>query len=193
MPERKNHDPDLLTANAAADPGSMASADATSEAATLAQTIAARLESCGQTVALCETAAGGLMSAALLAVPGASAFYVGAAIAYSRGSRQALLDLRADDVRGLEPMSEPMVLAFARHTRARLGSDWGIAELGIAGPASSPYGGPAGVAVLAVSGPIAITRRIETGSSDRATNMRAFASAGLALLIEAIEDAASVR
>lgn len=159
----------------------------------LADLIAIRLRATDRTVALCETSAGGLMSAALLAVPGASAFLVGSAIAYSRGSRRALLDLGAEDVEGLEHMSEAMALAFARRTRARLQSDWGVAELGIAGPAPSPYGGPAGVAVLAVSGPIAISRRIETGSSDRAANMRAFASAGLALLLEAIEDAESVR
>lgn len=163
------------------------------DTAALADLIAIRLRATGRTLSLCETAAGGLMSAALLAVPGASTFMIGAAVAYSRGSRRALLGLGAEDVEGLEPMSEAMALAFARRTRARLESDWAIAELGIAGPAPSSYGGPAGVAVLAVSGPIAITRRIETGSTDRFANMQAFASAGLALLLEAIEGAESVR
>lgn len=155
-------------------------------AADTAPEIARRLADAGHTLALCETATGGLMSAALLAVPGASAWYLGSALAYSRTSRHALLDLHAEDVRGLEPLSDRMVQVFADRVRARLGTDWGLAELGIAGPAPSPYGGPAGVAVLAVTGPVTLFRRIETGSADRAANMQAFADAGLTLLNQAL-------
>lgn len=154
----------------------------------LAAGIAARLIERGETVALCETAAGGLASAALLAVPGASAYFVGGAVAYSRTSRHALLDLRGADVAGLEPMSEEMGLVFARRTRERMAASWGLAELGIAGPAGSPYGGPAGVALVAVDGPRPLARRIETGSVDRAANMRAFAAAMLEVLAEALAD-----
>lgn len=147
------------------------------------------LHAAGQTLGLCETASGGLMSAAMLARPGASRCFVGGAVAYSRASRHALLDLHGEQVRDLAPMSPEMALAFARRTRERLGSDWGVAELGIAGPGPSPYGGPSGVAILAVSGPVDLTRRIETGHDDRAANMRAFAAAGLALLAEALAKA----
>jgi nicotinamide mononucleotide (NMN) deamidase PncC len=79
---------------------------------------------------------------------------------------------------------------FASRCRTRLGAAWGLAELGIAGPTPSPYGGPAGVAVLAVDGPVSRARRLETGHADRAGNMRAFAEALLALLSDAL-DAAS--
>jgi len=153
----------------------------------LALAAADALQRTATRVALCETAAGGLMSAALLAVPGASAWFVGGAVAYSRSSRHALLDLDGDDVAGLSPMSQEIALVFAERARVRMDADWGLAELGIAGPGVSPYGGPAGVAVLAVSGPVVRTCRIETGSDARAANMHAFAAAGLALLIEAAE------
>ena len=148
--------------------------------------VAAKLIARGETLALCETAAGGLASAALLAVPGASSFFVGSAVAYSRKSRRALLDLRGVDVEGFRPMSEEMGLAFAARTRERMEAHWGLAELGIAGPSGSPYGGPAGVALLAVDGPVRRARRIETGSADRSANMLAFAVALLELLEEAL-------
>ncbi|MEE4360589.1 MAG: CinA family protein, partial [Pseudomonadales bacterium] len=140
-----------------------------------ARAIAARLTAAGDTLALCETAAGGLLSAALLAAPGASSFFVGSVIAYSRTSRRTLLDLTAEDVAGLAPMSEAIALVFADRVRARLGTTWGLAELGIAGPAPSPYGGPAGEAVLALSGPVTLARRVQTGRADRDGNMGRFA------------------
>ena len=104
----------------------------------LAERLAERLIARGETIALVETTSGGLASAALLAVPGASAYFVGSAVAYSRKSRHALLSLSGSDVAGLEPMSEGMGIAFARRARTRMAADWGLAELGIAGPAGSP-------------------------------------------------------
>jgi PncC family amidohydrolase len=159
---------------------------------TLARRVAGRLIARGETVALCETATGGLASAALLAVPGTSACFVGGVLAYSRRSRRALLGLEARDVAGLEPLSEDMARVFAARCRARLAADWGLAELGIAGPTPSPYGGPAGVAALAVAGPVGRTRRLETGHADRARNMRAFAEALLALLCDALDAAGPI-
>ena len=151
--------------------------------------VAAALRRRGETVAVCETAAGGLISAALLGLPGASAFFIGGAVAYSRASRHGLLDLHAEDVQGLTPMSKEMGAVFAERTRTRLGADWGLAELGIAGPGPSPYGGPSGVALLAVTGPVCIARLLETGHDDRGVNMQAFAAAALMLLAEAVAQA----
>ena len=154
----------------------------------LAERLAERLIARGETIALVETASGGLASAALLAVPGASAYFVGSAVAYSRKSRHALLSLSGSDVAGLEPMSDGMGIAFARRARTRMEADWGLAELGIAGPAGSPYGGPAGVALVAASGPVDLARRIETGSADRPGNMQRFAEALLELGLAAVAD-----
>lgn len=153
----------------------------------LARRVAGRLIARGETVALCETAAGGLASAALLAVPGTSACFVGGVLAYSRRSRRVLLGLEASDVAGLAPLSEAMARVFAARCRTRLAADWGLAELGIAGPSPSPYGGPAGVAALAVDGPVVRARRLETGHAHRVRNMHAFAEALLALLSDALD------
>ena len=143
--------------------------------ATAAQRVAQRLVARGETVAVCETAAGGLASAALLAVPGASAWFVAGVSAYGRESRRRLLALDGAAVRGLEPMSDAMAIAFAQRTAEALGADWGLAELGIAGPGPSPYGGPSGVAVVSCAGPVSRAQRVETGHDDRARNMQAFA------------------
>jgi PncC family amidohydrolase len=155
----------------------------------LARRVAERLIAREETLALCETTAGGLASAALLAVPGTSACFAGGVLAYSRRSRRVLLGLGASDVAGLAPLSEEVARVFAARCRTRLEADWGLAELGIAGPSPSPYGGPAGVAVLAVDGPVPRARRLETGHADRPRNMHAFAEALLALLAEALDAA----
>ncbi|MDZ7825839.1 MAG: CinA family protein [Gammaproteobacteria bacterium] len=152
----------------------------------LAEAIGARLTQRGERLAVNETAAGGLISAALLAVPGASAWFRGSAVTYDRDSRRQLLGLDAQAVRGLAPMSPEMATVFADRTRERLETDWAVAELGIAGPTGSPYGGPAGVAVLAVSGPVVRSGRLETGHADREANMQAFADAALELLFDAL-------
>jgi|AntRauTorckE6833_2_1112554.scaffolds.fasta_scaffold82569_2 PncC family amidohydrolase len=154
----------------------------------LAEAIGTRLTQRGERLAVNETAAGGLISAALLAVPGASAWFRGGAVTYDRDSRRQLLGLDADDVRGLAPMSPEMAAVFADRVRERLDTAWGLAELGIAGPAGSPYGGPAGVAVLAVSGPVARSGRLETGHADREANMQTFADAALELLLDALAE-----
>lgn len=152
----------------------------------LAEAIGARLTQRGERLAVNETAAGGLISAALLAVPGASAWFRGSAVTYDRDSRRQLLGLDAQAVRGLAPMSPEMAAAFADRVGECMGTEWGLAELGIAGPTGSPYGGPAGVAVLAVSGPAARNGRLETGHADREANMQTFADAALELLDAAI-------
>jgi PncC family amidohydrolase len=153
--------------------------------------VARALEARGETLAVCETAAGGRIAAACLERPGASAWFVGGAVAYSRSARRGLLGLDGDAVRGLEPMSEAMILAFARATRERLGSDWAVAELGIAGPSPSPYGGPAGEAVIAVAGPLERATRVRTGTADRAANMAAFAAAALDLVAATVAEASA--
>ncbi|WP_236627757.1 CinA family protein [Caulobacter sp. B11] len=59
----------------------------------LAQAVAARLIARKETVAISESSAGGLISAALLAVPGASAYYVGGVVTYTARARMQLLDI----------------------------------------------------------------------------------------------------
>jgi nicotinamide-nucleotide amidase len=144
--------------------------------------IGTRLKARRETVAVAESAAGGLISAALLAVPGASAFYLGGAVVYTPRARHRLLGLRREDVRGFMSATEPFALLMAETIRKQHSVTWGIGETGAAGPNGNPYGHAAGHDVVAVSGPVQAARTIATGSNDRQANMVAFAVAALELL-----------
>jgi PncC family amidohydrolase len=146
--------------------------------------VGAQLKARGETVAVAESAAGGLISAALLAVPGASAFYIAGAVVYTPRARHRLLGLRREDVRGFMSATEPFALLMAETIRKQHSVSWGIGETGAAGPNGNPYGHAAGHDVVAVSGPVQFARTIATGSSDRQANMVAFALAALELLAE---------
>lgn len=154
----------------------------------LAEPVAARLIATGATVAVAESSTGGLISAALLAVPGASAFYRGGSVIYTLAARRELLGIRRADVMGLEPLTEAMTARFARRAREQLDATWGIAELGVAGPTPARYGHAPGLSVLAVDGPRPGTCILETRSSDRESNMWRFAGAALQLLAKALAE-----
>jgi nicotinamide-nucleotide amidase len=146
--------------------------------------IGERLRARGETVAVGESSAGGLVAAALLAQPGASAFFLGGAVVYTRQARAALLGITPEEMAGLRPSTEAYALLLARRLRERLGATWGLAETGAAGPSGNSYGDGAGHGCFAVAGPLEIARTIETGSDDRVANMRAFGAAALMLLDE---------
>ncbi|MCB1694179.1 MAG: CinA family protein [Pseudomonadales bacterium] len=151
--------------------------------------IAAKLIERGETVSVAESSSGGLISASLLAVPGASGYYRGGSVVYTLPSRRAFLDIPRDRVEGLKPLSEEMVAVFAEAAREKLDATWGIAELGAAGPTGSRYGHDAGTSAIGIHGPHCLTAIIETGSSDREANMWAFTDAALALFLRALEAA----
>lgn len=153
-----------------------------------ARGVADRLKARGETVAVAESSAGGLIAAALLALPGASAYFRGGAVVYTKWAREGLLGITEVDMAGMRSASEPYALLVARRVRERLGADWGFAETGAAGPDGNRYGDAPGHACLAVSGP-AMERVItlETGQARRVQNMRAFAAALLRLAEEALE------
>jgi nicotinamide-nucleotide amidase len=152
----------------------------------LAEKIAARLIERRETIAVAESSTGGLIAAALLAVPGASAYVVGGAVAYTKASRAALLGIGDADMQGLRPATESYSLLIARRVRERLGATWGLGETGATGPSGNRYGDPAGHTCLAIAGPIERTVTLQTGSADRRANMDAFAKRALELLAEAI-------
>jgi nicotinamide-nucleotide amidase len=152
----------------------------------LAQRIAERLKARGETIAVAESSTAGLISAALLAVPGASAYFVGGAVVYTRQARRALLDIPDSALAGMRSASEPYARLLARTARERFATSWAIAETGAAGPAGNRYGDPPGHSCLAISGPVERNLTIETGSADRVANMRAFAKAALDLLAQCL-------
>ncbi|HZB92797.1 MAG TPA: CinA family protein [Stellaceae bacterium] len=152
----------------------------------LAAALADRLKARGETIAVAESSTGGLISAALLAIPGASAYFIGGAVIYTRKAGRALFDVPDAALKGMRSATEPYALLLARTARERFGTAWAVAESGAAGPTGNRYGDAAGHCALAIAGPEERTRTLETGSADRRANMTAFAAAALTLLREAM-------
>lgn len=140
------------------------------------------------TIAVAESSAGGLISAALLAVPGASACMKGGIVVYTYEMRRSILGISDKEMRGITPSTEAYALMKARHLRERMNTQWTLSETGAAGPTGSRYGFPPGHACFAVAGPNGErAATLETGSPDRVANMQAFAARALDLLIEAVD------
>ena len=153
----------------------------------LASALGDKLKARGETVAVAESSSGGLISAALLAVPGASKYYLGGAVVYTGKARMVLMDLPREAVAGMRSASEPYAMLLAQTARERFGATWGLSETGAAGPTGNGYGDAAGHTCIAIAGPVDLAMTIETGSEDRAANMTAFAAAALRMLDQATE------
>jgi PncC family amidohydrolase len=152
----------------------------------IAEKIAAALIARKETIAVAESSTAGLISAALLAVPGASAYFLGGAVVYTRQSRRLLLGIPDAALDGIRASTEPYALLLAQSVRKQFGSSWSIAETGATGPTGNRYGDAAGHSCLAVSGSVEQAITLETGSADRQANMSAFAAKGLGLLLESL-------
>lgn len=135
-----------------------------------------------ETIAVSESSAGGLINAALVAVPGASAYYLGGTVVYTVKGRIALLGLGKESVAGMRSASEPYARLLAQTVRANLATTWGLSETGASGPSGNRYGDAPGHACIAVSGPVEAVITVETGSADREANMWTFARRALELL-----------
>ncbi|WGR94152.1 CinA family protein [Bradyrhizobium sp. ISRA443] len=154
------------------------------ELVSIAEQIAAKLIEKKQTIAVAESSTGGLISASLLAVPGASAYFIGGGVIYTRDARRVLMDIPNDAMRGIRSASEPYAQLLARQIRERLSTDWGPSETGAAGPTGNRYGDAAGHSCMAITGPQHEVITLETASGDRQANMQAFAKAALELLLK---------
>jgi nicotinamide-nucleotide amidase len=152
----------------------------------LAETIAKRLIARRETIAVAESSTGGLIAASLLAVPGASAYFLGGAVVYTKAARAALLDIGDAEMKDLRAATEAYALLIAERMRERHGAVWGLGETGATGPTGNRYGDPAGHTCIAVTGPAERAIMLRTGSAERMANMEAFAKRALELLIEVI-------
>jgi nicotinamide-nucleotide amidase len=155
---------------------------------TMAEQVAETLRRRGETVAVAEGACGGLISAALLSVPGASAYYSGGAVIYTLAASRAFVAGAVPTPPGLRGATEDFAVYLARSARKKLDAAWGIGEGGAAGPSGNAYGDPAGHAWVAVSGPTEATRHVLTGSDRRLDNMIAFAGAALELFADRLAE-----
>ena len=155
----------------------------------LAASVAARLIAHKETIAISESSTGGLISAALLSIPGASAYFVGGGVIYTQTARRNLLMLPDDAVRGIRSSTEAAARLNARTVRERRATSWALAETGAAGPTGNRYGDAAGHSCFAVAGVIEAARTLETKRSDREANMWAFTRAALELLDTCLQQA----
>jgi nicotinamide-nucleotide amidase len=153
----------------------------------IAEQIAAKLVARKQTIAVAESSSGGLISASLLAVPGASAYFLGGAVVYTRDARRLLMDISDDAMKGIRSASEPYATLLANQVRTRFATDWGLSETGATGPTGNRYGDAAGHSCMAVAGVETKVITLETGSDDRHANMQAFAKTALSLLLKELE------
>lgn len=146
--------------------------------------VGALLKERKETIAIAESSAGGLVSAALLSVPGASNYFVAGGVVYTRDARRGLLDV-PEEVVTMRASTEEYALIVARIVQERFDTTWGVCETGATGPTGNRYGDDAGHACFAVAGPVERAVTLETGSPDREANMWQFAEGALAL-IEAV-------
>jgi len=152
----------------------------------LAREVAGLLKERGETIAVGESSTGGLLAAALLAIPGASAYFLGGAVVYTARARSGLLGITAEQMGSLRAASEPYAALVAQRIRELTGADWGLAETGATGPTGNRYGDPAGHTCIALAGRQTRSLTFRTGSSDREQNMRRFAERALLTLKEAL-------
>src|ERR1700743_1269698 len=138
----------------------------------IAEKIAAKLIARKQTIAVAESSTGGLISASLLAAPGASAYFLGGAVVYTRDARRVLMDITVETMKGIRSASEPYAKLLAEQTRRRFATDWGLSETGATGPTGNRYGDAAGHSCMAVAGAQTSVITLETGKSARQANMQ---------------------
>lgn len=152
----------------------------------LAEEVGEKLKVRRETIAIAESSSGGLLSAVLLSVPGASKYFLGGAVVYTAKARVLLMDIPKEGVAGMRSASEPYAMLLARTARDRFGATWGLSETGAAGPTGNPYGDAAGHTCIAVAGEIETATTLETADDNRVENMRAFTRAALELLLEGL-------
>jgi len=154
------------------------------------QDVANLLKEKEETVAVAETAAGGLISASLLATPGASKFYRGGLTLYTLESRIAYAGWTEQTVKDYKGPTPDLVAGLAEHTRKTLGAAYVVSESGTAGPTGgTTRNRTPGYVALAVSTERGTYKReVETGyGKDRQANMIAFAVEALTLLRDVLK------
>ena len=154
----------------------------------MAASVGALLKETEQTLAVTESSCVGLLSACLVSIPGASAYYRGGAVVYTRFAQKGLLQVPDSAMTGIRASSEPYALLNARTVRESLDTTWALSETGASGPTGNSYGDSAGHACIAVTGPVERAITLETGDDNREANMWVFAKAAFDLLEQCIRE-----
>jgi nicotinamide-nucleotide amidase len=154
-----------------------------------AASVGALLKERQQTLSVSESSCGGLLSACLVSIPGASAYYVGGSVVYTRTAQKGLLQVPDSAMASMRASTESYARLNARTIKEALGTTWALSETGASGPTGNRYGDAAGHACIAVVGPVERAITVETGDSDREANMWAFAQAAFELLEQCVREA----
>ncbi|MEU6686141.1 CinA family protein [Streptomyces sp. NPDC046832] len=106
----------------------------------------------GETLAVAESLTGGLVAAEITSVPGASKVFRGSVTAYATDLKHDLLEVDAALLAARGAVDPQVAAQMAAGVRKALGTDWGIATTGVAGP-DPQDGQPVGTVFVAVDGP----------------------------------------
>jgi len=120
-----------------------------------------------QTLAVAESCTGGLLSAHLTDVPGASEVFLGGVVSYSNEAKEHLIGVPHEMLVEHGAVSEEVARAMAEGVRARFGSDWGAGITGIAGPTGGTEEKPVGLVHWAIAGPDGVSAKHHVFLGDR--------------------------
>jgi nicotinamide-nucleotide amidase len=143
------------------------------------------LERRGETLAVAESLTGGLVAAALTAVPGASRVFRGSVTAYATELKRDVLGVDGGLLADRGAVDPLVAESMAQGVRSRLGADWGLATTGVAGP-DPQDGKPVGTVYVAAAGPFGVSVAALGLAGDRAAIRGATVTAALELLVDAV-------
>ena len=141
----------------------------------------------GLTVATAESCTGGLVAAAITAVPGSSDVFVGGIVAYSNGLKTSLLGVESAVLREHGAVSPQTAAWMARGAAERLGADLVVAVTGIAGPSGGTAGKPVGTVCLGLYGPHGVVTDSVRFEGDRSSVREQSVVFALRMLADALE------
>ena len=124
----------------------------------------------GATVALAESCTGGMVAAALTAVPGSSGYFLGGVVSYADEAKRDLLGVDAAVLAAHGAVSAQVARAMAEGARARFGASVAAAVTGIAGPDGGSDEKPVGLTYVAVADDAGVDVRRVVWPGDRAAN-----------------------
>ena len=115
--------------------------------------VAEALAESGETVATAESCTGGLIAKRLTDLAGVSKVFIGGAVTYANEAKERMIGVSHESLEKYGAVSEQVAAEMARGVRLALGSDFGIATTGIAGPGGGTEEKPVGTVYIAVSSP----------------------------------------
>ena len=134
-----------------------------------------------------ESCTGGAIATAIVAVAGSSDYFLGGIVAYGNEAKHRLLAVSRDILATRGAVSPECARAMAAGARAAFGADLAVATTGIAGPGGATASKPVGLVYIALATPAGVVAHEHHFPGDRAAVIAAATTAGLELLLVAVE------